>query len=84
MTATHWSYGSGTVGCLYDGGPGFAETKEEAIDAALSPFFDLPPAVLRRAREALRRTGRYQFHAACADYVEITPQDGPCPEDDAG
>ena len=86
MPQTHWVYGSGFTGCLYDGGPSFAETKADAIDAALSVFFDLSEGQLALARAALERDGIYYFSVeACADadYVEVTEADGPCPGDDA-
>lgn len=85
-SATHWSYGSGMTGCLYDGGPGFAETKTDAIEAALSSFFDLSEGALACARAGLEQDGIYYFPSelcAGADYVEITELDGPCPDDDA-
>lgn len=83
--AKHWSYGSGYTGCLYDGGPGYAETLADAIDAALSVFFDLSEAHLEAAHTALVEDGIYYFPAdagACCDYVEVCEQDGPCPDND--
>src|SRR5688572_30464310 len=35
---THWGYGSGMPGCLFDHGPHFCETQDAAIDAALWLF----------------------------------------------
>jgi hypothetical protein len=75
------------VGCLYDGGPGCASTQDDAIEAALSSFSDLPDHELAEARANLANDGIHYFsrlltEAVGADYVEITPQDGPCPEDD--
>lgn len=84
--ATHWSYGSGMTGCLYDGGPGFAETKSDAIEAVLSSFFDLSEGALACARAGLEQDGIYHFPSglcAGADYVEVTELDGPCPDDAA-
>lgn len=87
MREIHWSYGSGMAGCLYDGGPGFAATKADAIEAALSGFEDLPESELERARENLESESIHVFSADLpesvgADYVEISCHDGPCPEDD--
>ena len=84
-TATHWSYGSGYTGCLYDGGPGFAPTLADAIDAAMSVFFDISEECQQAARTALEEEGIYRFPSdsgACCDYVEVVEQQGPCPESD--
>ena len=39
-TASHWSYGGGSSGCLYDFGPEFAATRDDAIEA-LGAVYDL-------------------------------------------
>lgn len=87
MTEKHWSYGSGSVGCLYDNGPCFAESERAAIDGALFIFDHLPGAELKRARRNLRNDGIHYFTPryradAGADYVEVVEQQGPCPESD--
>jgi hypothetical protein len=82
---THWSYGSGSAGCLYDHGPCFAETKEQAIDGALFIFDDLPEAELKTARANLDASGLHYFtdpHEAGAQIVEINEHSGPCPDND--
>lgn len=82
--ATHWSYGSGMSGCLYDSS-GVAETLDAAIDAALFIFADdLSDGELELARKALAFEGIWYFEApetTGADYVEVCEQDGPMPED---
>ena len=87
--ASHYSYGSGSPGCLYDNGPHYAQTKEQAIEGALFIFGDcISGREMKRAKVALRREGIYYFspharaHGAGADYVEICEQRGPCPEND--
>lgn len=82
---THWSYGSGSAGCLYDSGPSFAETKEAAIEGALCIFQDLSKAELARARKNLSKSHIHYFggrarEVAGADYVEVDMHTGPCPD----
>lgn len=82
---THWGYGSGMVGCLFDNGPCFVETREQAIESALFIFDDLPKRELQRARAALRADGIHYFSRryrgdAGADLVQIWQEQGPCPE----
>lgn len=88
-SATHWGYGSGMVGCLFDNGPCFVETKEQAIDGALFPFedSDLPDSVLSDARNTLERGETYYFPrehqaAAGAHMLQIWEESGPCPDAD--
>lgn len=88
---THWGYGSGMPGCLFDNGPHFCETQDDAIDAALWLFSesgnetDLTEAELDTAREDLKRDGihylaRPQDHGA--RLMQIWQEDGPCPDSD--
>lgn len=90
---THWGYGSGMVGCLFDNGPCFVETKEDAIDCVLFQFSctgnesDLDGAMLDQAKADLRADGIHYFPSAVrrdtgADYCQIWEESGPCPEDD--
>ena len=91
-TATHWGYGSGMPGCLFDSGPCFAETQEQAIDAVLRPFSgtgnesDLPANELEAAKADLRECGLHYFpHEIArelgASLVQVWEEQGPCPED---
>lgn len=58
----HYVYGSGLVGCLFDNGPHFTETKEDAIESALCIFTEqLPETELNLARENLHRDGFHYF-----------------------
>ncbi len=50
---THWSYGSGMVGCLYDNGPNFTDTRESAIECLAQTFSDLPDDEIAAMRAAL-------------------------------
>ncbi len=96
--ATHWVYGSGSAGCLYDN-TGCADTREQAIESALFIFDtceayegeeatnEAIDAALAEAREHLRTRGIYFFPTSLraafgADYVEVSEHDGPCPEED--
>lgn len=92
---THWSYGGGSVGCLYDCGPSYAPSKAAAIDS-LAQIYELTDA----ERETLERDCILYFDASQgsavdepglmfsrrsevgADYCELTEQDGPCPEEE--
>lgn len=86
--APAWSGGSGMVGCLYDNGPIFADTKEEIIEAVLFPWecdTDFPPEEYDAAVKELRTNNIYYFKnsaAAGADYVEVCEYEGVYPEDD--
>lgn len=90
---THWGYGSGMPGCLFDNGPHFAETQDDAIDGALSLFSetgnesDLTEAELAQARADLREYGTHYFPAERrgelgASLVQVWEEQGPCPEPD--
>lgn len=83
--ATHYTYGSGMSGCLYDNGPHCAETLEDAIEGVLFPFDDLPEEELEQARTNLREQHIHYFSdpdTAGADYCEVSEQSGPYPQDD--
>ena len=82
---THYVYGLGRVGCLYDTGPHHAETREGAIEGALCIFDDLPAEEIEAARANLRMHGIHYFSdsaAAGVDYCEVTEQAGPCPDEE--
>ena len=85
---THWSYGSGMPGCLYDNGPHFVATRADAIDGALLPFLDdLPEHDYAEAKLSLAEQGIYYFPVALraelgAVYCEVSEQPGPCPDSD--
>lgn len=86
--ATHYSYGSGMSGCLYDN-QGTARTKADAIECALAVFEDqLSKRELKRAKAALRADGIYYFSKRAkaegigAEYCEVSEQRGECPESD--
>lgn len=95
-TPKHYVLGAGQVGCLYDYGPNAHETLEDALaDASWYLEDDAPydddmgeafAQMCREAKHALRRARLYYFPAewrsAFGDYIEITEQDGPCPEQD--
>lgn len=70
-------YGSGSEGCLYDGGPERAETLDQAVESLLSRFDDLGLGSIRRLERDLRSEGIHYFDRrirpfAGADYAEIT------------
>lgn len=80
---THFEYGSGMAGCLYDSGPYYVETKTEAINSLLVTFLDLAADELRNMKRILTTDSIYWFRnsaEAGADYCEVVEQDGPCPE----
>lgn len=83
--ATHYSYGSGMSGCMFDS-QGTAVNKAAAIDCALVIFADVISArEMKRARAALKADGVYHFRdpvEAGAQYVEVSEQRGECPEND--
>jgi hypothetical protein len=90
---THWGYGSGMPGCLFDNGPHFTVTQEQAIDGVLWLFSatgnetDLSEAELEQARADLRECGTHYFPAERrgelgASLVQVWEEQGPCPESD--
>lgn len=79
----HYVYGSGSRGCLYDNGPCFADTREDAIEGALFIFGDLPENELAMARVNLHEHSLHEFtdpSEAGAQYVEISEEQGANPE----
>lgn len=84
---THWSYGSGMPGCLYDN-QGTAETRADAIESALFIFQDdLSEDEYAAARSELESSGLHYFPSERraelgASLVEVSEQPGPCPTDD--
>ena len=82
---THWIVGAGRVGCLYDYGPHFAETKEQVIAELCELFDDIGEDEIRTLCQNLELYCIHYFnnpYKAGADYCEIYEEDGPCPEDD--
>jgi hypothetical protein len=90
---THWGYGSGMPGCLFDNGPHFAETQEQAIDAVLWYFSetgnesDLSAEELAAARADLLEYGVHYFPEERAEelgamLVQVWEEQGPCPDSD--
>ena len=90
---THWGYGSGMPGCLFDNGPHFCETQEDAIEGVLAPFHgtgnesDLTDAELEDARIDLRGGGAHYFPynrraELGATLVQVWEENGPCPDSD--
>ncbi len=90
---THWGYGSGMPGCLFDHGPHFCETQDDAINSALWLFSetgnetDLSESELEQARADLKADGIHYFPAERrgelgASLVQVWLEPGPCPEQD--
>jgi hypothetical protein len=83
---THWIYGSGSAGCVYDNGPHAVESQLDAIEGAILIFEDcLSEDAILAAKSDLRTQGIHYFPSdirseAGADYVEISEHDGPCPD----
>jgi hypothetical protein len=98
MATKHYVLGAGMVGCLYDYGPNAHETLESALEDAAWYTGDVwaesnEPTLARAIAEmrrdllpTLRDGGAYYFPAALrsvlGDYLEVSEQDGPCPEQD--
>lgn len=82
----HYSYGSGSPGCLYDWRPNFAETKEDVVESTLSLFGDcLEEGEEQELRTDLMEHGYHKFRNpsnAGAYYCDCTEHSGPCPEND--
>lgn len=90
---THWGYGSGMPGCLFDNGPHFAPTQQDAIDGVLWYFSetgnetDLTEQELEQARADLRECGVHYFCRSKelgASIIQVWECDGPMPEDTDG
>lgn len=76
---THYHFGSGEYGCLYDNGPCFAETKEQAVESLADTF------ELGRTRKAtLRRDNYLDLNPGRdgASYCEITVCHEDCKAED--
>jgi hypothetical protein len=82
----HFGYGSGMSGCLFDYGPNFAETNEDAIEGILLVFGEeLSDEETAELRESLTGGGSYYFRnpgEVGAQYCEVWVEDGPLPSDD--
>lgn len=80
---THYVYGSGSFGCLYDNGPNFSESENDAIEDLTSLFEDsLSEEEYEEMRENLRNFGIHHFQIpseAGADYAEVKEQNGEMP-----
>ncbi len=85
----HWTVGAGQVGCLYDYGPEAYPTKRDAMNGAewyLDGCDEASKADVRRMRSDLHNYGIHYLpvklrQAGYGDYIELTRQDGPMPED---
>lgn len=85
--ATHYIVGAGQVGCLYDWGPECSDTLENALEHVrwYLEGGELPDKTIERILDALAREGIYYFTReergfACADYIEVSQEQGECPE----
>ena len=83
----HYCFGSGSPGCLYDFGPNFCETIEQAVESFKWLFSELEDSELAVMEEDLRLYGIHYFPAdtrerAGASYCQISKQAGPIPEND--
>ncbi len=79
MAKTHYIYGSGSFGCLYDYGPNYAATVEDAIDGLLCVFSDLSEDEESELKAGLADgNSSHHFHdkhEAGADYCEVSACD---------
>lgn len=93
---SHYCFGGGSVGCLYDYGPAFCETLDGAI-ASLAQVYDLTEAEQATLRDehilyfdqasgtAIDAPGDAYSSRRLevgADYCELSLESGTCPEDD--
>jgi len=71
---THWVYGSGMSGCMFDNGPHITETEAQAIDGVLFPFFDdMTREQAEQARTDLQDGGIHYLPSGMgADLVEVS------------
>lgn len=76
---THFHYGSGMHGCLYDNGPYYAETLQDAVEG-LAFTFDLG----RTRKAQLKKYRSLELNNARdgAEYCEITECNDDCNPDD--
>ena len=76
---THYIFGSGMVGCLFDSGPYYCETVDQAVALAVDLFEDsLTGEELETMRRYLREGGCYYFSEpseAGAQVVSVTSCD---------
>lgn len=91
MSKKHYIVGAGRVGCLYDYGPNFHETRADAIQDAVwyvdgtddESISDLEIVLMC---EHLKTEGIHYFSAQArlvfGDYVQVSAHNGPCPEDE--
>jgi len=81
--ASHYVWGSGMSGCLYDN-QGTAATQADAIECVLFVFSNqLSKRELAKAKAALKADGIYYFRKPAemgAQYCEISVERGECPE----
>lgn len=79
----HYVFGSGMVGCLYDYGPEFCESIEDAIASLDNVFGDsISEEESESMARNLREQGIHFFADRCqagADYCEVSKQPGACP-----
>ena len=85
---THYSFGSGMAGCLYDNGPHFAASLAEAretLEWMFDEYFAEHPKELELFRSSFDKAGGcfYFEHPAeaGAQIAEIVRHSGPIPED---
>lgn len=89
---THYCYGGGMSGCLYDYGPNFTPRLRDAIDALVWLYggdgcfaeATLAEGEEKRMRRNLRVDGIHYFEkpaAAGAHYCEVSKCRGKCPEE---
>jgi hypothetical protein len=79
----YYTYGSGSVGCLYDNGPHAASTLQEVIDALAETFSDIGESELIAMQSDLHTDGVHYFDKpseAGADYCEVVEQQGDIPD----
>lgn len=77
----HWVAGGGMWGCLYDHGPEFSDTREQALDSLIDTY-----GLSDREIRALESNGIVWFEGcrrfeAGVDYCELYRQRGPRPEE---
>ena len=78
---THYIYGSGEHGCLYDNGPHYAESVEDAVESLAFTFG------FGRARKATLQRNRYldlNSRRDGASYCEINSCDCDTPDEHKG
>jgi hypothetical protein len=87
----HYITGSGMPGCLYDNGPNYADTLQDAIDGLVWLFAETgnegDSELAALMREGLAEGGSFYFpdpHAAGAVYCEISECDCDDPSEHMG